>query len=244
MTGTLEGRCAIVTGAADGIGRAIVLRFLAEGARVVAVDRNPPCFDSDDGVAALTADVTDEAAATAMVELAVTSFGGADILVNNAGICLPGSIEDQTLASWETTFAVNVTAPFRIAQAAIPAMKAKGWGRIINLGSIMSDFGGPSLCAYGASKHAVAGLTKAIAVDVGQYGITANYLQPSAIWTGMSRPFMEDEGFRTYWETKAPAGYIGEPDDVAGPALFLASDAARFVSGMGFRICGGAMARF
>ena len=195
-------------------------------------------------IAVLTADVTADDAATRMVELARARFGGADILVNNAGICLPGSIEDQTLESWQQTFAVNVTAPFRISQAAIPDMKAKGWGRIINLGSIMSDFGGPSLCAYGASKHAVAGLTKATAVDVGQFGITANYLQPSAIWTGMSRPFMADDGFRQYWEDKAPVGYIGEPDDVAGPALFLASEAARFVSGMGFRICGGAMARF
>jgi NAD(P)-dependent dehydrogenase (short-subunit alcohol dehydrogenase family) len=241
MAGRLDGRTAIVTGAASGIGEAIVRLFHSEGARVLAVDLAEPGLQGDSRLRTLKMDVTAPEAPSAIVGAA---FDGADILVNNAGICLPGSIEDQSLESWDKVFAVNVTAVFRLTQAAVPKMKAKGWGRIINLGSIMSDFGGPSLCAYGASKHAVAGLTKSLAVDLGAFGITANYLQPSAIWTGMSRPFMDDPDFRAYWEGKAPAGYIGDPEDVAHPALFLASDEARFVNGMGWRICGGAMARF
>ena len=246
-THALDGRVAIVTGAASGIGEAIARLYHEAGAKVLAVDLQMPLLDGigdSDRIATLVADVRDEDAPARIVAAALEAFGSLDILVNNAGICLPGSIEDQTLESWERTLAINVTAPFRLTQAAIPHMKAQGWGRIINLGSIMSDFGGPSLCAYGMSKHAVAGFTKSLAVDLGAYGITANYLQPGSIWTGMSKPFMEDQAFLGYWEAKTPVGRLGEPDEVAAPALFLATDAARFITGAGIRICGGAMARF
>ena len=247
MSATLAGRVALVTGAASGIGLAIARRFLREGARVLAIDVEGSPLERElpqtGALRYLNADITAVDAPDAMLR-AAGPWGGIDILVNNAGICLPGSVFDQSDESWTRTFAVNVTAPFRLARAVAPAMRDKKWGRIINLGSIMSDFGGPSLCAYGASKHAIAGLTKSLAVDLGPLGITANYLQPSAIWTGMSRPFMDDPDFRAYWEGKAPVGYIGEPDDVAAPALFLASNESRFVNGMGWRICGGAMARF
>lgn len=247
LTAVLATRVALVTGAASGIGLAIAQRFLDEGARVIAVDVEGSPLERElpqtEALQTLYADVTAVNAADDFLR-AAEPWGGIDILVNNAGICRPGSVFDQTDESWAQTFAVNVTAPFRLARAVAPAMRDKKWGRIINLGSIMSDFGGPSLCAYGASKHAVAGLTKSLAVDLGPFGITANYLQPSAIWTGMSRPFMDDPEFRAYWEGKAPVGYIGEPADVAAPALFLASNEARFVNGMGWRICGGAMARF
>ena len=172
------------------------------------------------------------------------TFGMLDILVNNAGICLPGSVEDQSGDSWERTLAVNVKAPFRLTQVLLPLLKESKAGRIINLGSIMSDFGGPNLCAYGMSKHAIAGLTKSMAVDLGKYGITCNYLQPGSIWSAMSRPYMADPDFLKYWETKTPLGRIGDPEDVAAPALFLATDEARFVSGAGIRICGGARASF
>ena len=247
MSGALDNRVALVTGAASGIGLAISRRFLDEGARVIAVDMQGSPLERElpktDALRSVYADVT---AIESLAEIvgAAEPWGGIDILVNNAGICLPGSIFDQSDESWTRTFDVNVTAPFRLSRAVAPMMRDKKWGRIINLGSIMSDFGGPSLCAYGASKHAIAGLTKSLAVDLGPYGITTNYLQPSAIWTGMSRGFMDDPVFRDYWEGKAPVGYIGEPADVAAPALFLASDESRFVNGMGWRICGGAMARF
>lgn len=246
-THALDGRVAIVTGAASGIGEAIVRLYHDAGAKVLAVDLQTPQLGGigeSDRLARLVADVADDDAPERIVSAAIDAFGALHILVNNAGICLPGSVESQSLESWEQTLAVNVTAPFRLTKAAVPRMMAARWGRIINLGSIMSEFGGPSLCAYGMSKHAVAGFTKSLAVDLGKYGITANYLQPGSIWTGMSKPFMEDQAFLDYWEGKTPAGRLGEPEEVATSALFLATDEARFINGAGIRICGGAMASF
>ncbi len=241
----LDGKIAVVTGAASGIGEAIATRFADEGANVVAVDLNAAMGDLRGGrIVMLTLDITAADAPARILAAATDAFGGLDILVNNAGICAPGSIEEQTLESWERTFAVNVTAPFRITQALLPLLKRSKAGRIINLGSIMSDFGGPNLCAYGMSKHAVAGFTKALACDLGKYGITANYLQPGSIWSAMSEPHMANPDFLKYWETKTPLGRIGDPEDVAAPAVFLATDDAKFITGAGIRVCGGAMASF
>jgi NAD(P)-dependent dehydrogenase (short-subunit alcohol dehydrogenase family) len=245
MTGQLQDKIAIVTGAASGIGEAIANRYADEGARLLAVDLHEPDLDTRDGqIATLAIDVTAQDAPDRIRDAVAAQFGRLDILVNNAGICLPGSIENQTLESWEQTFAVNVTAPFRITQAVLPLLKQSRAGRIINLGSIMSDFGGPELCAYGMSKHAMAGFTKSLACDLGKYQITANYLQPGSIWSAMSRPHMANPDFLKYWETKTPLGRIGDPEDVAAPALFLATDEAKFITGAGIRICGGAMASF
>lgn len=245
MTGQLQDKIAVVTGAASGIGEAIALRYADEGARLLVVDLHEPTLDRRGGqIVTLAVDVTAEDAPDAIRDSVVAQFGSLDILVNNAGICLPGSIESQSLESWQRTLAVNVTAPFRITQALLPLLKESRAGRIINLGSIMSDFGGPDLCAYGMSKHAMAGFTKSLACDLGRYQITANYLQPGSIWSAMSRPHMADPDFLKYWETKTPLGRIGDPEDVAAPALFLATDEAKFITGAGFRICGGAMASF
>lgn len=241
----LKDKVAIVTGAASGIGEAIACRFADEGGLVLAVDINVPLLDRRDGqVVPIAIDVTDMYAPECIRTAVKQSFGRLDILVNNAGICLPGNIEDQTLESWERTMAVNVTAPFRITQALVPMLKESRAGRIINLGSIMSDFGGADLCAYGMSKHAIAGFTKSLACDLGKYGITANYLQPGSIWSAMSKPHMENLEFLEYWEKKTPLGRIGDPEDVAAAAAFLATDDAKFMTGGGVRVCGGAMASF
>jgi NAD(P)-dependent dehydrogenase (short-subunit alcohol dehydrogenase family) len=164
--------------------------------------------------------------------------------MNNAGIATAADFESTTDETWDRVMDVNVTSMFRISRQAVPAMCQRGRGRIINVGSIMSDMGGPGLCAYGASKHAVAGLTKAMAIDLGKYQITVNYLQPGAIVTALSQPFFEDPEFRAYWEKKAPVGRIGQPEDVAAAALFLASDEAEFISGVGFNVDGGAIVNF
>lgn len=248
MGQTLAGKVAVITGAGSGIGYATARLFLAEGASLVAVDlpgKNlKDMFATDAPVICVAADVADKAAPAVIMRAVADNFGKLDILMNNAGICLPGDAESVTDEIWDRQFAVNVTSMFRITRAAIPLLKASGRGRVINLGSIMSEMAGPGLLAYSTSKHAVAGLTKAMAVDLGKYKITANYLQPGSILTAMSAPMMEDKTFREYWENKAPVGRLGNPEDVAAAALFLASDAADFVTGLGFNVDGGAIVNF
>jgi NAD(P)-dependent dehydrogenase (short-subunit alcohol dehydrogenase family) len=247
-TGKLGGRVAIVTGAASGIGEAIAKLYLAEGACCIVADlpgsKLVEIFGGTGAARCVALDTTDDDAPGRLVGAAVEAFGGLDILVNNAGIAIAGQFEELTDEQFDRIMAVNVRSYFRIARAAVPEIRKRGGGRIINLGSIMSEMGGPTLSLYGASKHAVAGLSKGMAVDLGKYGITVNYLQPGSIWTGMSRPFMADENFRKYWENKAPMGRIGDPEDVAAAALFLASDEAKFVSGHGLHVDGGAIINF
>lgn len=244
----LAGKVAIVTGAGSGIGRAIAETYAANGARVLAADLAGRdwqlAFKGNASVVCLDQDVTAKDAPQNIVGAAVKQFGGLDILVNNAGIALGAQFEDTTDEQWDRIIAINVTAIFRVSKAAVPHIRARGAGRIINLGSIMSNTGGPSLSAYSASKHAVAGLSKGMAVDLGKYGITVNYLQPGSIWTAMSEPFMADPDFRKYWEAKAPMGRIGDPADVAAVALFLATDEAKFVSGAGVAVDGAAGVNF
>jgi NAD(P)-dependent dehydrogenase (short-subunit alcohol dehydrogenase family) len=252
MTGqTLNGLSAIVTGAAGGIGAAIAKAFINAGARTLIVDL-PNAKGLDDFSAATRegraktceTDVTGKDAPRRIVDTALSAFGSIDILVNNAGMAAPSTIETTTDELWRKVMSLNVEAMFRLTREAVPHLKKCGRGRIINLGSIMSDMAGPNLFVYGTSKHAVAGMTKSMAVDLGEYGITANYLQPGAIVTSLSAPFFADEAFRKYWEDKAPVGRLGQPSDVAAAALFLAGESAQFISGVGVNVDGGAIVKF
>ena len=248
----LSGQTALVTGASQGLGLAMAQRLAGAGAKVTCVARSADKLaavvqsirDAGGTAEALTCDVTDSASVDKVVEDVVTRWERLDILVNNAGIALGAQFEDTTDEQYDRIFAINVRSMFRLSRAAVPHLRARGRGRIINLGSIMSSTGGPMLSVYGATKHAVAGLTKGMAVDLGKYGITVNYLQPGSIYTALSAPFFEDEAFRKYWEQKAPVGRIGQPADVAAAALFLASSEADFVSGAGLAVDGGAGVNF
>ena len=244
----LSGRKAIVTGGASGIGEAIVNAYAREGAQVLVVDLPDSTvsqnFANIDGVMPLEQDITEKDAPQNIVAAAMAAMGGFDVLVNNAGISMPDSVEGDGEELWEKTMAINVTSMFRITRAALPELKKSDTGRIINLGSIMSDMGGPNLFVYGTSKHAVAGMTKSMAVDLGQYGITVNYLQPGAVVTALSAPYFEDDDFRNYWIEKAPVGRLGQPEDVAHAAVFLAQKESQFISGLGLNVDGGAIVKF
>jgi 3-oxoacyl-[acyl-carrier protein] reductase len=246
--GRLEGRIAIVTGAASGIGEAIAALYLEHGARVVACDLPgtglAAKFASNPHARTLDVDVATDEAPARIVGTALREFGALDVLVNNAGIAIGKPFEETTDADFDRIMAVNVRSVFRLTREAVAPLKASGRGCVINLASIMSGTAGANLTAYTTSKHAVLGLSRGMAVDLGRQGIRVNALQPGSIWTGMSRPFMDDPDFRRYWETKAPLGRIGDPADVAAVALFLATDEARFVAGAGIAIDGAAGVNF
>lgn len=235
-TGRLDGRAALVTGAGSGIGLATAQRLAADGARVLTVDR---AGDVD-----MIADVTEPGINAHMVAEAEARLGGLDILVACAGITGMQPLDGHSDEFFDAMMAVNVTAVFRLMRDALPLLKRSPHGRIILIGSVMSSFGEAGMTAYSASKHAVLGMTKSVAAEVGAFGITANCIQPGAIETPMTAPaFTAMPEFRQRWIEKAALGRLGQPEDIADVAAFLASDDARFMSGHGIFVDGGATQR-
>lgn len=237
----LRDKRALITGAASGIGRATVLRFLEEGAKVVAVDRPGADFAGlvGAGLGAHHEDVTAAGAPERLAALAQRELGGLDVLVNNAGVSTWAALEDTSEQTWDVTFAVNSRAPFLIVRACLPMLVASGKGRIVNLGSVMSTRTDKGLTAYTASKHAIAGATKALALELGPKGITANYVMPGAVRTGMTKASFDDPKIRGIWEKKSPLRRIAEPIEIAHAIVFLASDEASFITGAGLLVDGG-----
>ncbi|WP_068071668.1 SDR family NAD(P)-dependent oxidoreductase [Novosphingobium lentum] len=234
--GRLAGRRALITGAGSGIGAAAAWRLAADGARVFTADFK--------GAVDRQVDVTVPGANAALVTEAVERLGGLDIVVPCAGVSAFHPLEGHDDAYFDMVMAVNVTAVFRLIRDCVPALQLSAHGRIITIGSTMAQFGDAGLVAYGTSKHAVLGMTRSVAVELGQYGITANCLMPGAIETPMTEPaFTQMPQFKTYWQNKASLGRLGQPEDIADVIAFLASDDARFMSGQGFFVDGGAMQR-
>jgi len=237
----LQNRVAIVTGAASGIGRATAELFAREGANVLAVDLQPFMLDHGN-IQRLDQDVSTDNAASAIVGRAVECFGQLDILMNNAGVGGGGPAESLPDEIWDKTLAVNVTAHFKLAKAAIPHLRKSEAGRIINVASVMAEGTDYGLAAYSASKAGVAGLTRNLALELGRDGITANYILPGAIQTGMTANF-DDPKIAEIWAKKSPLKRLGQPIDIARGALFLASDEGGFVTGHGLNLDGGLMLR-
>lgn len=240
----LLGLKAVVTGANAGIGDAIARVFAQQQATVLAVDRPDSGvvqrFANVANLTGLECDVATDGAADAVFEAVDAELGGLDILVNNAGVCLRGDADTTKADDWDTVFATNVTAAFRLCQRALPYLKKSPAGRVINVGSVLSELGEPGRAAYAASKHALYGMTKSLASEWGVFGITVNCLLPGAIMTDMTREFFRhNKDYRDYWIRKSAARRLGEPLDVARVALFLASDDSVFVSGQGIVVDGG-----
>lgn len=232
----LGGRAALVTGAGSGIGLATARRLAADGARVLTTDR---AGDVD-----VVADVTEPGANVRLVAEAETRFGGLDIVVACAGMTGMQMLDGHDDEFFDAMMAVNVTAVFRLMRDALPLLKRSPHGRVILIGSVMSSFGEAGMTAYSASKHAVLGMTKSVAAEVGTFGITVNCIQPGAIDTPMTAPaFTAMPEFKQRWIDKAALGRLGQPEDIADVATFLASDDARFMSGHGLFVDGGATQR-
>ena len=244
----LKDRVAIVTGAASGIGQASAQLFASEGAKVLAVDlpgKNlAAAHDAKANIAIFEKSVGDSDSAEAIVGEAVKRFGKLDIVMNNAGISSSTRIEEMTEDIWQRTLNVNLSAQMRICQKALPYLKASPAGRIINVASVMAEGTDYGLSAYCASKAGVAGLTRTLALELGKFGITANYLEPGAIKTGMTSGLWDARpDVAEIWAKKSALRRLGQPIDLARGALFLASDDGGFVTGHGLVVDGGLMLR-
>jgi len=247
----LEGQVAIVTGAGSGIGRATALLFAAEGAKVVHCDRSQPGTDGTQALlanqgaesVALAADISLEETAPRLVRLAIERFGKLTTLMNNAGIGSNALTGETTLEEWDRVHNVNVRAQFMLIKAALPEMIKAGGGSIVNVASVMAEVTDYGLAAYCSSKAGVAGLTRTVALEYGKYGIRANYIMPGPIYTGLTQANFDKDSIRAVWEKKTALKRLGQPEDMARVALFLASPDAGYVTGAGIRADGGLMLR-
>lgn len=252
--GRLDGKVALISGAARGMGRAEAELFAAEGARVVVcdvLDAEAKSIAEGIGDSALHQhlDVTDEQNWTTAVDTTLTSFGQLDILVNNAGIGESAPLEETSLDSYRRVTEVNQTGVFLGMRAVIPAMTAGGGGSILNISSIDGMIGMNNLISYVASKWAVRGMTKAAAMELGPRGIRVNSIHPGFIHTSMGIPEGVDPAdihglLDSYTADRAPLGRSGKPEDIAKLALFLASDESSYSTGSEFVADGGLIAGY
>ena len=238
----LKDKRAVVTGAASGIGRATAQRFAAEGADVLAVDRADDLANEHAGIArirTLVLDLTAKDAGEQVARAAASELGGCDILFNNAGISRRALVDELAVEDWDAVIDTNLNAYFHVTRALIPLLKESGAGRIISTASVMARMTDYGLAAYCAAKAGVAGFTRSLALDLGKHAITANYIEPGAIQTGLTREAFADDHIAEVWAKKAALRRLGEPEDIARAVLFLASDDARFVTGHGLVVDGG-----
>ena len=242
----LEGRVVLVSGAGRGIGRAVALAFAAAGAHTIALARTPADLDalvaeSGGRIEPWVADVTQDDCYRR-----IETLERLDVLVNNAGTNRPQPMAEVDPATLDGIIDLNIRAVYRVSQAAARVMLRAAPGRggsIIHMSSQMGHVGAARRTVYCMSKHAVEGLTKALAVELAPAGIRVNSVAPTFIETPLTRPMLEDADFRESVNANIPLGRVGQPEDVVGAVLFLASDAARFITGDSLKVDGGWTAR-
>ncbi len=254
---SLAGRGVLVTGGGRGIGAAAARALARAGARVVVAARSAKEIESvaaeivaaGGGASALACDVADPEAVERLGAAAERELGSVDILINNAGIATSAPLKRQTLEEWRRVFAVNVEGAFLVTRAFLPGMVERGWGRVINIASIAGRTGAPYIAAYSASKHALIGMTRALAAEVAASGVTVNALCPGYVDTPMTDASVErivaktgrpaDEARRRIVEAN-PQGRLITPEEIAFMALALCDELARGVNGQSIGIDGGA----
>jgi 3-oxoacyl-[acyl-carrier protein] reductase len=242
----LENKVAVITGGAQGIGRATALGMAREGAKVVVADlQSEKATAVANEVKALGSDalgievnVADESSVKKLTETTFADFGRIDILVNDAGIYLKSSVVDMSEADWDRTLDINLGGNFLCCRAFVPAMRAQKSGRIISIASGIGHYGMKQFSHYAASKAAIIGLVKSLARELGPDGITVNAICPGSANTAMPRGHRtEEEVMQRLRSTPLP--HVLEPEDIAGPVVFLASDAAAYITGQSYNInCG------
>ncbi|GAB6844736.1 3-hydroxybutyrate dehydrogenase [Methylorubrum rhodinum] len=256
---SLKGKTAVVTGSTSGIGLAIVRGFAKEGADVVLNGFGKPDeieaartkIESEFGVKAAysPADLTKPSEIGGLIALAVESFGGVDILVNNAGVQFVSPIEEFPPEKWDQIIALNLSSAFHTMRAAIPHMKAKGWGRVINTASAHSLVASPFKSAYVAAKHGISGLTKSAALELATFGITVNCISPGYVWTPLvesqipdtmkARGLTKEQVIEDVLLKAQPTKEFVTVDQVAALAVFLCGDGASQITGANLAMDGG-----
>lgn len=243
----LTGKNAVITGASKGLGKAIALALAENGANLALISRDIEKLNQvaeevkKHGVEAYAfkADITDEMQVDAVCKKITGHFNRVHILINNAGINIRKPITDFTMAEWRTVMDTNVTGAFLMCRALVPYMKGNGYGRIINLTSIMSHVGLPGRSVYAASKSALIGFTKALALELAPEKITVNGISPGPFLTEMNRPLVENPELTQFFLSRIPLGRWGDPREVADLAVFLCSEKANFITGTDILIDGG-----
>ena len=243
----LDGKTAVITGASKGLGRAMALALAAEGGRLALVSRNLEQLNQTASVVksaggearAFQADVSREDQVQRLEREIGEAFGGVHILINNAGINIRKAITEFTLEEWTRVNDTNLTSVFLMCRAFVPKMKAGKWGRVINLGSTMAHTSLPGRSAYSASKTAVLGITRALALELAAGGITVNAISPGPFATEMNTPLMQNPELNQFIISRVPLGRWGRVEEVGHLAVFLCSEDSGFITGTDILIDGG-----
>jgi NAD(P)-dependent dehydrogenase (short-subunit alcohol dehydrogenase family) len=247
----LDGRTALITGASKGLGKAMAIALAASGARVALVSRDSTLLSAVQGEIAagggqacvFPADVTDEGQVRQLETAVAAQFGKVNILINNAGINVRKPVTDFSLEEWRRVMDTNVTAAFLMCRSFIPRMTGTGYGRILNMTSIMSRVSLPGRAAYSASKAALLGMTRALALELAPEGITCNGISPGPFATEMNRPLIENAEANAQFLASIPLARWGRVEEIGQLAVYLCSENAGFITGTDILIDGGWCAR-
>lgn len=244
----LSGRTACITGASSGLGRQAAFALSAAGANVVAVARRAEALDElckqiGPTASYVVADVADRSNLDRLKSEVTSPFGAPDILVHAAGVNTRQAADEVTIAEWDKTLALNLTTPFFLSQALVPAMKARGWGRIVNFASLQTTRAFPGGIAYGASKGGIGQLTRAMAEAWSPHGITANAIGPGFFPTELTEAVFRDDARAARNAAQTCTGRNGRLEDIDGPLLFLCSEASAYVTGQVLMVDGGFTAK-
>ncbi len=248
----LDGKVALITGGARGLGRTMATALAEAGANIALSGRSKEaCQEAADGIAGATgrtvrafaADVTKIADVERLADDVERELGRVDILVNNAGINIRGPIQQLTEADWDAVIDTNLKGPFLCARAMGPRMVSRGWGRVINLGSVLGVIALPGRAPYASSKAGIINLTRVLALEWAGTGVTANAICPGAFATDMNRSLLDDPVKYKEFVAQIPMGRWGELEEMTGAVVFLASDASSYVTGTPLFVDGGWIAR-
>lgn len=251
MDKKLKGRVALITGASRGLGKAMAMALASEGARVALVSRGEAELngvaaevrDAGGDAAVFPADVASEEQVRAVEMAVLARFGKVSILINNAGLAMRKPVTELTPEDWRRVMETNVTAAFLLCRSFVPHMKGRGYGRILNISSIMGSISLPDRTAYSASKAGLLGFTRSLALELAADAITVNTISPGLFETELARPILDSPEMKAQFLANIPLGRAGKPEEVGQLAVYLCSEDAAYVTGTDILIDGGWTAR-